>query len=61
MNKDKIIPHETLLTRIWGYDFEGNEGIIHASIKKLRDKLPDNLIKTVKGVGYRLEGTGGEE
>lgn len=60
MNKDKIIPHETLLTRIWGYDFEGNEGIIHASIKKLRDKLPENLIKTVKGVGYRLEGTGGE-
>lgn len=59
MNKDKIIPHETLLTRIWGYDFEGNEGIIHASIKKLRDKLPDNLIKTVKGVGYRLEGDEG--
>ncbi|MXQ53508.1 response regulator transcription factor [Shimazuella alba] len=54
-NKHKIIPHETLLTRIWGYDFDGNEGIIHATIKKLRDKLPANLIKTVKGVGYRLE------
>jgi two-component system, OmpR family, response regulator VanR len=55
MNKDKIIPHETLLTRIWGYDFDGNEGIIHANIKKLRDKFAENIIKTVKGVGYCLE------
>lgn len=54
-NKNKIVPHETLLTRIWGYDFEGNEGIIHASMKKLRDKLPDNTIRTIKGIGYCLE------
>lgn len=54
-NKDKIIPHETLLVKIWGYDFEGNEGIIHASINKLRNKLPENIIKTIKGVGYCLE------
>jgi len=51
----KIINHETLLTRIWGYDFQGNEGIIHASMKKLRDKLPCGIIRTVKGVGYCLE------
>ena len=51
----KIITHETLLTRIWGYDFDGNEGIVHASIKKLRDKLPCGIIRTVKGVGYCLE------
>lgn len=54
-NKNKIIPHETLLVKIWGYDFDGNEGIVHANIKKLRDKLPKNIIKTVKGVGYCLE------
>jgi len=54
-NAGKIISHETLLTRIWGYDFEGNEGIIHASIKKLRDKLPCRIIRTIKGVGYCLE------
>ncbi|MCL2361627.1 MAG: response regulator transcription factor [Defluviitaleaceae bacterium] len=51
----KIINHETLLTRIWGYDFDGNEGIIHASMKKLRDKLPCGLIRTIKGIGYCLE------
>jgi len=54
-NAGKIITHETLLTRIWGYDFDGNEGIIHANIKKLRDKLPCDIIRTVKGVGYCLE------
>jgi len=59
-NAGKIITHETLLTRIWGYDFSGNEGIIHANIKKLRDKLPCDVIRTVKGVGYCLE-AGDEE
>ena len=54
-NAGKIIAHETLLTRIWGYDFDGNEGIIHANIKKLRDKLPCDIIRTIKGVGYCLE------
>lgn len=54
-NKNKIVPHETLLVKIWGYDFNGNEGIVHANIKKLRDKLPKNVIRTVKGVGYCLE------
>jgi len=51
----KIISHEALLTRIWGYEFDGNEGIIHASMKKLRDKLPHGIIRTIKGVGYCLE------
>jgi two-component system, OmpR family, response regulator VanR len=54
-NKGKVVSHETLITRIWGYDFEGNEGIVHANIKNLRSKLPMNIIKTVKGIGYRLE------
>ena len=52
--KDKVISHETLLTTIWGYDFAGNEGIVHTTVKRLRDKLPVNLIRTVKGVGYEL-------
>lgn len=59
-NKGKIIPHKTMLTKLWGYNFEGNDGIVHASVKKLRDKLPKNIIKTVKGIGYFLEDTGNE-
>ena len=54
-NKNKIIPHRTLLVKIWGYDFDGNENIVQANVGKLRSKLPVNVIKTVKGVGYCLE------
>jgi two-component system response regulator VanR len=54
-NKGKIVVHESMLTKIWGYDFDGFEGIVHSNIKKLRSKLPVNIIKTVKGVGYCLE------
>jgi len=54
-NKGRVITHETLLTRIWGYDYGGNEGIVHAHMRNLRNKIPESVITTVKGVGYRLE------
>ena len=53
-NKNKIISHEALLTKIWGYDYEGDERIVHTYIKNLRNKLPVNLIKTIRSVGYSL-------
>jgi len=53
-NKNKIISHEALLTKIWGYDYEGDERIVHTYIKNLRNKLPLNLIKTIRSVGYSL-------
>lgn len=54
-NRGRVISHETLLTKIWGYEFSGDEGIVHTHIKNLRSKLPVNMIKTVRGVGYILE------
>lgn len=54
-NKDNIVLRERMLVQIWGYDFDGNERIVDTHIKNLRSKLPVNMIKTVKGVGYRLE------
>jgi two-component system response regulator VanR len=51
----RVVSHETLLTKIWGYDYYGNEGTVHTHIKNLRAKLPVNIIKTVRGVGYVLE------
>ncbi|MCL2528183.1 MAG: response regulator transcription factor [Defluviitaleaceae bacterium] len=55
-NKNKTISHESILTHVWGYDFNGVENTVHTHIKNLRSKLPENIIKTVRGVGYRLEG-----
>jgi two-component system response regulator VanR len=55
-NKGKTLTHETILSRVWGYDFDGDGSAVHTHIKNLRAKLPENIIKTVRGVGYRLEG-----
>ena len=55
-NKKRTLPHETILSRIWGYDFDGDGSVVHTHIKNLRAKLPVNIIKTVRGVGYRIEG-----
>lgn len=54
-NRGKTLSHEIILSRVWGYDFDGGEGTVHTHIKNLRAKLPENIIKTVRGVGYRLE------
>jgi two-component system response regulator VanR len=55
-NRGKTLSHEMILSRIWGYDFDGDGSTVHTHIKNLRAKLPENIIKTVRGVGYRLEG-----
>ena len=59
-NPNQIVSKESIIIKIWGYDFEGNEGIIHATMNKLRGKLPPQFIKTIKGIGYKL-GDGYEE
>jgi two-component system response regulator VanR len=53
-NEGVVISHETLLTKVWGYDYYSSEGTVHTHIKNLRSKLPKNIIKTVRGVGYSL-------
>jgi two-component system response regulator VanR len=55
--KGRTLSHEIILSRIWGYDFDGDGSTVHTHIKNLRAKLPENIIKTVRGVGYRLEDT----
>ena len=54
-NEGRVISHDTLLTKIWGYDCYASEGTVHTHIKNLRAKLPQNIIKSVRGVGYSLE------
>jgi two-component system response regulator VanR len=56
-NKGRTLSHDMILSRVWGYDFDGDGSTVHTHIKNLRAKLPINIIKTVRGVGYRLEET----
>jgi two-component system response regulator VanR len=54
-NKGRTLSHDTILSRVWGYDFDGDGSTVHTHIKNLRAKLPKNIIATVRGVGYRLD------
>lgn len=57
-NKDRVVERELLLTRIWGYDYEGNERVVDNHIKKLRKALgtAGTQIKTVMKKGYKITG-----
>ena len=53
-NPGRVFTREGLLSRVWGYDFIGDESTVDIHIMNLRRKLGSNLIETVRGVGYRL-------
>lgn len=53
-NKDIVLSREQILTKIWGWDFDGDERVVDTHIKKLRKALGEKSvhIKTVIGGGY---------
>lgn len=56
-NKNIAISREQLLSKIWGYDFFGDNRTVDTHIKMLRNNLGDyrDLIVTVRAVGYKFE------
>jgi two-component system response regulator VanR len=54
-NIGRILTREVLLNQLWGYDFYGDARVIDTHIKNLRCKLKVDYIKTIRGVGYKLE------
>ena len=53
----KVFSRETLLSRVWGYDYYGGARTVDVHIRRLRAKLGEeqaNLISTVRSVGYRF-------
>ena len=56
-NAGQVVSRDTLLTRVWGYDFEGSDRVVDNHIKKLRKALGSaaSQIKTVFKIGYKLE------
>jgi len=43
-----------LLATVWGYDFDPGSNVVDVCVRRLRSKLGFDLIKTVRGEGYRL-------
>lgn len=54
-NKGRVLSRQTLLNRVWSYDFYGDERIVDTHIKNLRKKLNVDYIETIRGVGYRID------
>ncbi|KGN03319.1 XRE family transcriptional regulator [Clostridium novyi A str. 4570] len=56
-NKGKVFSREELLSKVWGYDFEGTTRAVDILIQRLRKKLGkcQNYIKTLYKAGYKIE------
>jgi len=59
-NKGKVISRDQLLSAVWDYDFVGDTRIVDVHISHLREKIEPkdkkfSYIKTVRGLGYKLE------
>ncbi len=56
-NKGIALTREQLISKVWGYDFFGDDRTLDTHIKLLRKSLGEyaSLIVTLRGVGYRFE------
>lgn len=65
-NKSRVLTRDQLLSAVWNYDFAGDTRIVDVHISHLRDKIEQNTkkptyIKTIRGLGYKLEEPKGDE
>jgi len=51
----KVFTREDILKSVWGDDVVVGDRTIDVHIRKLREKLGDSYIRTIKGVGYKFE------
>ncbi|GAB4197670.1 MAG: response regulator transcription factor [Coleofasciculaceae cyanobacterium] len=51
----QVMSREQLLSHVWGYDYDPGSNIVDVYVGYLRKKLGGNSIKTVRGMGYRLQ------
>ncbi|MGZ4161571.1 MAG: response regulator transcription factor [Neobacillus sp.] len=59
-NKNRVLTRDQLLSAVWDYDFAGDTRIVDVHISHLREKVEEDTkkpvyIKTIRGLGYKLE------
>ncbi len=59
-HKGRVLTRDQLLSAVWNYDFAGDTRIVDVHISHLREKIEQNTkkplyIKTIRGLGYKLE------
>ncbi|WP_329474713.1 response regulator transcription factor [Kribbella sp. NBC_01510] len=50
----EVVSKRMILDHVWDYDFEGDPNIVEVYVRRLRTKLGDESIVTLRGAGYRL-------
>lgn len=55
-NRDVVLTRDKILSRIWGYNFDGETRTVDVHIRMLRQKLGEsgNIIETIRGIGYKI-------
>ena len=55
-NKGKALSRDQLLTKLWGFSYDGDSRVVDVHIFKLREKIDPKAecLKTVRGIGYKL-------
>jgi DNA-binding response OmpR family regulator len=62
-NPNRVFTRETLLSRVWGYEYYGGARTVDVHVRRLRAKLGEeyaHLIQTVRSVGYKFGTTPNE-
>ena len=60
-NRGRVLTRQSLIDRVWGYDYVGDTKTLDVHVKRLRARIEEDrhhpkLIVTVRGVGYRFDG-----
>ncbi len=50
----QVLSREQLLSHVWGYDFDPGSNVVDVYVRYLRRKIGEDMIQTVRGMGYRL-------
>jgi DNA-binding response OmpR family regulator len=50
----QLVSKGSLLSSVWGYDFDPGSNVVDVCVRRIRSKLGFDLIKTVRGEGYQL-------
>jgi DNA-binding response OmpR family regulator len=53
-NAGRSVSRDQLLASVWGYESDPHSNVVGVCVRRLRTKLGDQLIKTVRGEGYQL-------
>ena len=53
-NEGKVLTRDLLLQKIWGYEYAGDTRTVDVHIRRLRKKIGEDYITTVRGVGYKI-------